>query len=104
MATDTTTGLSDHLRGVTVTTAACLAGVVAALVSATVFGTNPVPESWTRPLVILAVAVFGQFPLLKLVGIDVADFGLKDNLYIVFMTFCLWFITYAVLLTSAVSG
>ena len=104
MATDTTTGLSDHMRGVTVTTGACLAGVVAALVSAVVVGTTPEAATGTRPLLILAVAVFGQFPLLKLIGVDVSDFGLKDNLYIVFMTFCLWFITYAVLLTSAVSG
>ncbi|MFB6233491.1 MAG: hypothetical protein ABEH61_04460 [Haloarculaceae archaeon] len=104
MATDTATGLSDHMRGVTVTTVSCLAGVIAALVAAVIVGTNPVPETWTRPLLILAVAIFAQFPVLKLVGVDVADFGAKDNLYVVFMTFCLWFITYAVLLTSAVSG
>ena len=104
MATDTSTGLSDHMRGVTVTTAACLAGMIAALVSAVVVGTTAEAAQGTRPLLILAVAVFSQFPLLKLVGVDVADFGLKDNLYVVFMTFCLWFITYAVLLTSAVSG
>ncbi|ERH01414.1 MAG: hypothetical protein J07HN6_00966 [Halonotius sp. J07HN6] len=104
MATDTATGLSDHMRGITVTTVSCLAGVIAALVSAVVVGTTADAATGTRPLLVLAVAVFAQFPVLKLVGVDVADFGAKDNLYVVFMTFCLWFITYAVLLTSAVSG
>ena len=102
MATDTATGLSDHMRGVTVTTVSCLAGVIAALVSTVVFTADA--ATGTRPLLVLAVAVFAQFPVLKLVGVDVAEFGAKDNLYVVFMTFCLWFITYAVLLTSAVSG
>ena len=103
MATDTATGLSDHMRGVTVTTSACLAGIIAAVVSAFVFGTDASAATGLQPLVVLAAAVFAQFPLLRLVGVDVADFGIKDNLYITFMTFCLWVITYAVLLTSAVS-
>jgi len=103
MATDTASGLSDHMRGVTVTTSACLAGILAAVVSAVVFGTTAGAATGTQPLVVLAAAIFVQFPLLRLLGIDVADFGIKDNLYITFMTFCLWFITYAVLLTSAVT-
>ena len=104
MATDTTTGLSEHMRGVTVTTIACLAGLGAALGSATIFGTTAADAVGTGQALLVASAVLVQFPLLKLVGVDVSEFGIKDNLYIAFMTFCLWFITYTVLLTSAVSG
>ena len=50
MATETEQGLSGHLRGVTVTTLACLAGVVAALVSGVVFGTTvEAAENIERP-------------------------------------------------------
>lgn len=103
MATDTAGGLSDHMRGVTVTTSACLAGLVAALASAALVGTTPEAATSLRPLLLLGGAIFVQFPILNLIGVDVGEFGLKDNLYISFMTFCLWFITYAVLLTTGVT-
>lgn len=103
MATETATGFSDHMRGVTVTTIACLAGILAGLASASVVGATPQAAADMQSLLIMGVFVFVQFPLLKLIGVDVSDFGIKDNLYVTFMTFSLWFITYAVLLTSAVS-
>ena len=103
MATESASGLSDHMRGVTVTTSACLGGILAGLASAVVVGTTPEAAADIQAVLILGIAVFAQFPILKLVGVDIADFGIKDNLFVSFMTFCLWFITYAVLLTSAVS-
>ncbi len=103
MATETTAGLSDHMRGVTVTTVACLAGILAAVVSAYFVGTTPEAAGDTMALLIMGGFIFVQFPILKLVGVDVGEFGIKDNLFVSFMTFCLWFITYAVLLTSAVT-
>ena len=103
MATETTAGLSDHMRGVTVTTIACFAGIAAALVSAFVVGTSPEAASDTMALLIMGGAIFVQFPVLKVLGVDVGEFGIKDNLFVSFMTFCLWFITYAVLLSSAVT-
>jgi len=103
MATESAAGLSDHMRGVTVTTSACLGGIIAGLASAVVVGTSPEAATDMQAVLILGIAVFAQFPILKLVGVDIADFGIKDNLFVSFMTFCLWFITYAILLTSAVS-
>ncbi len=103
MATETQAGLSGHLRGVTVTTLACLAGVVAGIVSGAVVGTSPAAATDRRPLGVLAAFVLVQFPILKAVGVDVTEFGIKDNLYLVFMTFVLWFVTLTILLTSGVS-
>ena len=103
MATETQAGLSGHLRGVTVTTLACLAGVVAGIVSGAVVGTSPAAATDRRPLGVLAAFVLVQFPILKAVGVDGTDFGIKDNLYLVFMTFVLWFVTLTILLTSGVS-
>jgi uncharacterized membrane protein len=102
MATETQTGLSSHMRGVTVTTLACLAGVVAAVVSGMVAGTTVEAGANQLPILVVAVFVVVQFPVLKVVGVDTADFGVKDYLYIAFMTFALWFITYAIMLTAGV--
>ncbi|MFC6615136.1 hypothetical protein ACFQAS_09265 [Halopenitus salinus] len=95
-------GLTGHARGVVVTTIACLAGIGAALASAWYVGTSPANGGSTMAVVVMGAFVVVQFPILKLAGVDVADFGVKDNLYVVFMTFTLWFITYTVLLTSGV--
>jgi hypothetical protein len=100
MATETKTGLSGHMRGVTVTTLACLAGVAAALVSGVYLGTSPEAAANRQTLFVLGAFVLGQFPVLKAIGVDVEGFGVKDYLYVVFMTFTLWFISFGILLTS----
>ncbi|MFW6382972.1 MAG: hypothetical protein ACOCZD_02925 [Haloferacaceae archaeon] len=102
MATETASGLSDHLRGVTVTTVACLAGIAAALVSASLpfLGVGVDAATNRLALLVVAAAVFVQIPLLKLLGVAVEDFGIKDNLYVAFMTFTLWFISYGVILSA----
>jgi hypothetical protein len=102
MATENASGLSDHMRGVTVTTLACVGGIVAALVSAQVFGTDAGVAQSRQPLLVLAGALFAQYPVLKLVGVDIEEFGIKDNLYVGFMTFTFWFISYAILLSTGV--
>jgi len=105
MATETQTeaGLSDHVRGVTVTTLACLAGVAAALAGGVIVGTGAEAASDVRTLAFVVAAVAGQYPLLKVIGVGVDDFGAKDHLYVAFMTFTLWFVTYTILLTTGVS-
>ena len=102
MSTETSTGLTGHMRGVTVTTIACLAGIAAGLGSGMIVGTDAAAAASMRSLFVLGAFAVLQFPLLKLVGVDVDDFGAKDYLYVVFMTFSLWFITYVILLTSNV--
>ena len=104
MATETASGLSDHARGVTVTTAACLAGIVGALVSATLFGVDAATAKSTMPVVVLVACMFAEYPILKVLGVPVEEFGVKDNLYVGFMTFSLWFITYGILLSAGISA
>ena len=96
MATETGERISPHVRSVTVTTLATVAGVVAGVVSAFVASG---PTDITG-LVVALGALLAQLPVLQVLGIDVREFGTKDNLYIVFMTFALWFVTWAILLTS----
>ncbi len=104
MATDTVERRIAHVRGVTVTAIACLAGVVAAVVSMSVAN----GASDILAVYVLAGAILIQVPLFRLLEmaglqLDVDDFGVKDYLYIGFMTFSLWFVCWAILLTTGAS-
>ena len=88
-----------HIRGVTVTTVASVAGILAGIVAGYI---ATAPDD-ALGVAVFAIAVFLQFPLLRLVGIEVEDFGIKDYLFVGFMTFAFWFITWTILLTTEAS-
>jgi hypothetical protein len=53
-------------------------------------------------------AIIVQFPVFRLleaagIQLDTDDFGAKDYLYVAFMTFSLWFVSWAILLTTGAS-
>ena len=99
---DDESGISEHARGVVVTTVACLAGIAAAVVSAAYVGTSPEAGASLTPLFVLTAFILVEIPVIYLAGVDITDFGVKDNLYVTFMTFTLWFISYGVFLSSSV--
>jgi len=92
-------GWDAHLRGLTVTTVASLLGLGAG-VGSSALASGPGDR---LGLYLAAGAVLVQIPLYAAIGIDVDDFGAKEYLYIVFMTFSLWFITWGILLTTGAS-
>ncbi|WP_247006456.1 EMC6-like membrane protein [Halorientalis litorea] len=96
MATDTADKRAAHLRGLTVTMLACVAGIGAAVVSQALAAS----ATDTTALYVVVGAIAVQFPILQVVGIDVNDFSTKDYLYVAFMTFSLWFVSWGVLLTA----
>ena len=96
MATETVDGRAAHLRSVTVTSLTALSGIAAALVSATLASGATDPAG----LYPLAGAILLQLPVLRLLGVDVEEFSAKDNLYVAFMAFCFWFVTWTILLTT----
>jgi predicted aconitase with swiveling domain len=102
MATETADERRAHIRGVTVTTLASVAGIAAAVGSQVVTaGADPnAAASNTTALYILVAAILAQLPVLQVLGIDVEDFSAKDYLYIGFMTFSLWFVAWGVMLTT----
>lgn len=99
MATDTLDSRASHIRGLTVTTLASVMGVVAALASSIVAS----GATDTFAVYILVGAVLVQFPILQMLGVDVDDFSAKDYLYVAFLSFALWFVCWAILLTSGAS-
>ena len=96
MSTETVEERAGHRRSLTVVSLTTLSGIVAALLSATLASA----ATDTIGLYPLAGAIVIQLPVLRLLGIDVEDFGIKDNLYVAFMTFALWFVTWTILLTT----
>lgn len=96
MATETADGMSSHMRGLTVTTLTAVAGIAAA------FGSNALATVPKDPqgILVVAVAIAAQFPILRVLGIDTDDLSTKDVLYVAFMTFALWFVSWGILLTT----
>jgi len=98
MATETVERDSGHVRSVTVTTLASLAGIVAMLTSEYAIEADP---SSNVSLFVVLGAIAVQLPILKAAGIDTDDFSTKDYLYIAFMTFSLWFVSWTLVLTAS---
>ena len=102
MATDTAERRAAHVRGVTVTAICCLAGLAAGVISASV---AEGPGDWLGVWVFLG-ALLVQYPIYSLLHraglerLDTEEFSGKDHLYVVFMTFVLWFITWTIMLTT----
>jgi hypothetical protein len=104
MSTETADRTEAHIRSVTITTITALAGVVAAVASAVLtadMSATAAAQSRQAHLVVL-VAIVAQFPLYSVLGYD--DFGgVKDYLFVAFMTFSLWFVTWGIILTTGVT-
>ncbi len=82
------------------TAVATLAGVAAALASSAYLGSAATDR---LGLAIMGGFVLVQYPVLQAFGIDINGFSTKDHLYVVFMTFSLWFVTWTILLTTGVT-
>jgi hypothetical protein len=98
---------ADHVRGIVVTGVASLAGVAAALASTQLTADIAAPADAalaTGPKIALAAAILVQFPLFRLLGYDLDEFSTKDYLFVAFMTFSLWFVTWGIILSSGAAG
>ncbi len=103
MAAESISDRHEHVRSIGVTAVAALLGVGAAFASTVVTGDLGPAEAATdlRALVIVIGAIAIQFPLINLAGIYGEDeFGPKHYLFIIFMTFSLWYVTWGILLTA----
>ncbi|MFB6136893.1 MAG: hypothetical protein ABEJ42_00945 [Halobacteriaceae archaeon] len=106
MSTETSDGgrseRAAHLRSITITSIATLAGVAAGL-AAWQLASGPTPGARATDRVgvaTLLVAVLASYVLMAVARIDVGEFSMKDNLFVIFMTFSTWFLTWGVLLSA----
>ncbi|WP_306054102.1 EMC6-like membrane protein [Natronococcus wangiae] len=103
MSTESISDRREHVRSVSVTALSALLGVGAAFASAVITGDMAPAEAAgdTRALFLVLGAILVQFVLYDFTGIYGEDeFGVKHHLFITFMTFSLWFVTWGILLTT----
>ena len=103
MSTESISDRREHIRSVSVTALSALLGVAAALATISLGG-DVDPEAVatdTRGLVLVLGAVLVQYVLYDFTSVYGDDeFGVKNYLFIVFMTFSFWFVTLGILLTA----
>ncbi len=99
MATETTERFTGHARSVAVTSVAALGGVVAGVASARVAAS----ATDQLGLVIMVGMLFINLSIMRIIGIDISEFGAKDHVFNAFMTFSLWYVTWGVFLTTGVT-
>lgn len=94
--TETLDRQAQHRRSITVTSVASLGGVAAGVAAAYLAS----GAGDTIGLVLLFAATFIELGIMRALGVDVSEFSTKDHIYVGFMTFSLWFVTWGILLTS----
>ena len=90
----------ERLRAISITTGTTLTGIAAALVSAIMTaGADPAAAATdTTGMFVVPAAIALQYVLYDGVFDDWG--GGRDLLFVVFMTFCLWFITWGIILST----
>ena len=105
MSTESISDRREHIRSIGVTALAALAGVGAALLSAMVTG-DPLTEDAatdSQTYIIVLGAILTLILLIKHSGIYSEDeIGPKHYLFVLFMTFAFWFVTWGIILTTSV--
>ena len=96
MATETADRGAQHRRSLKVTATAALVGVAAGAVTPTLT-TGAADQLGLAVVVGAMLAVLG---ILRLLGVDVDEFSTKDHLFVAFMTFSLWFMTWTIMLET----
>ncbi|AGB30256.1 hypothetical protein C488_05197 [Natrinema pellirubrum DSM 15624] len=105
MSTESISDRREHIRSVSVTAMSALLGVGAALASTTWVGTTTEAAQNTQALAFVLGAILLQYVVINAAGIYGDDeFGAKHYLFVAFMTFSLWFVTWGILLTAEVTG
>lgn len=101
MSTVTLSDRGEHLRSIGVTSSCALLGVAAALVSYTQVGASAAAAGDSLALSIVLGAILIETAAVKLSGIYGEDeLGMKHYLFISFMIFSFWFVTWGILLTE----
>ncbi|WP_290811752.1 hypothetical protein [Halovivax sp.] len=102
MSTTTISERREHLRSIGVTASCALLGVAAGVISHQEVGQTPEAATDGVGLAIVLIAILIQYVLVKVSGLYGEDeFGIKHYLFISFMIFAFWFVTWGILLTEA---
>ena len=96
MSTETADRRDSHVRSLIVIAVTTLGGVAAGV------ATPEVATSATDQGALLVVggALLLELAIMQVLDIDVREFSTKDQLYVTFMTFSMWYVAWAIMLTT----
>jgi hypothetical protein len=96
MSTETADRRDSHIQSLIVIAVTTLGGIVAG------FATPEVATSATdqAAFAVVGVALLLELGVMQVLGIEVREFSTKDQLYVLFMTFSMWYVAWAILLTT----
>ncbi|MFC3957431.1 hypothetical protein [Halovivax cerinus] len=101
MSTATLSDRGTHLRSIGVTSSSALLGVVAGYLSYVQVGATEAAASDTMAFAFVLGAILVEMAVVQLSGIyDEDELGFKHYLFISFMIFSFWFVTWGILLTE----
>lgn len=101
MSTVTLSDRGEHLRSIGVTSSSALLGVAAALLSYVQLGASGDAATNSTALAFVFGAILVETVAVRAAGIyDEDDLGFKLYLFISFMIFSFWFVTWGILLTE----
>lgn len=107
MATESMSDRREHLRAVGVTAVTALLGIGTGLLSYVITGEPTMEEAAKtaagdqRVYMIVVATIVGQLVVHKTTGLyDADEFGAKHVLFVALLTFCFWFVTFGILLSS----
>jgi hypothetical protein len=96
MSTETADRRDSHVKSLIVVMATTLGGIGAGVATAEV-ATGATDEIG---LMIVAGALAVELAVMQVLGVDVREFSTKDQLYVLFMTFSMWYVAWTILLTA----
>jgi hypothetical protein len=98
MSTETGEELDSHLQSLIVIIATTLGGIGAGVATNTI-AAGPSDQV---ALAMVGVALAVELVAMEVSGVDVRGFSTKDQLYVLFMTFSMWYVTWTILLSTGV--
>jgi hypothetical protein len=96
MSTETGEELDSYIQSLIVIAATTLGGIGAGVATNTV-AAGPSDQA---ALAIVGIALGVELVIMQVAGVDVRDFSTKDQLYVLFMTFSMWYVTWTILLSA----
>ena len=96
MSTESGDRRDSHIQSLIVVAATTIGGVAAGVGTAEV-AAGPSDQA---ALAVVGVVLGVELLIIQVLGVDVREFSTKDQLYVLFMTFSMWYVAWTILLSA----
>lgn len=89
--------IANHIRGIKMVLIPSVMGIIAGFLSSPYFLS---PDNANFSFLILALAIYAQKFIFPAIGINSSEFGVKDWIFLGFMSFSYWYISWTILING----